>query len=152
VVITPHRRCLDSAARSSFNHRAFNARVDELFALIAPDDDEYAAILRRARDIGQAMERRDWAVEACREATLRNARLLLAIAGCLGWLEFVLTQVAEYWQWLPWIGWGLAHGLDALCAVGGTALLLIAWFLDLRRIRWEGEHSITEANWPDRGQ
>jgi hypothetical protein len=63
------------------------------------------------------------------EATLRNARLLLAIAGCVGWLEFVLTQAAQYWLWLPWLGWGLVHGLDLLCAVGGTALLLVAWFL-----------------------
>jgi hypothetical protein len=36
---------------------AFNARVDELFGLIAPDGDEYAAILRHAREIGEAMEK-----------------------------------------------------------------------------------------------
>ena len=60
---------------------------------------------------------------------MRNPRLLLAIAGCLGWLEFVLTHVAEYWQWLPWMGWGLGHGLDLFCAIGGTALLLAALLL-----------------------
>ncbi len=37
--------------------RVFNARVDELFGQIAPDGDDYAAILRHAREIGEAMER-----------------------------------------------------------------------------------------------
>ena len=36
-------------------HR-FNARIDKLFAQIAPSGDEYAAILRHAREIGEAME------------------------------------------------------------------------------------------------
>ena len=36
--------------------RAFNARVDELFGQIAPDGDDYAAILRHAREIGESME------------------------------------------------------------------------------------------------
>jgi hypothetical protein len=35
----------------------FNARIDELFAQIAPSGDEYAAILRHAREIGEALER-----------------------------------------------------------------------------------------------
>ena len=34
----------------------FNARIDKLFGQIAPDGDEYAAILRHAREIGDAME------------------------------------------------------------------------------------------------
>jgi hypothetical protein len=36
---------------------SLNARIDELFAAIKPDEDEYAAILRHAREIGEAMER-----------------------------------------------------------------------------------------------
>jgi hypothetical protein len=35
----------------------FNARIDELFGQIAPDGDEYAAILRHARELSEAMER-----------------------------------------------------------------------------------------------
>jgi hypothetical protein len=60
---------------------------------------------------------------------LRNPRLHLALAGCLGWLEFVLSQAAQRWQWLPWIGWGLGHDLDLFCAIGGTALLVAALFV-----------------------
>lgn len=41
----------------NMDSRAFNARVDELFAAISPDEDEYAAILRLAREIGRAMVR-----------------------------------------------------------------------------------------------
>jgi hypothetical protein len=37
--------------------RAFSRRVDELFALIGPSQDEFAAILRHSRAIGEAMER-----------------------------------------------------------------------------------------------
>lgn len=33
----------------------FNARVDELFVLLKPDEDELAAIVRHAREIGQAI-------------------------------------------------------------------------------------------------
>ena len=33
----------------------FNARIDELFAAIHPSEDEYAAILSRAREIGSAL-------------------------------------------------------------------------------------------------
>jgi len=54
---------------------------------------------------------------------LRNPRLHLALAGCLGWLDFVLSQAAQRWQWLPWIGWGI------VCAIGGTALLVAALFV-----------------------
>ena len=35
---------------------AFNRRVDELLAAIKPDEDELAAILRHAREIGTAIE------------------------------------------------------------------------------------------------
>jgi hypothetical protein len=40
------------AARTS---ATFAARVDELFALLKPDEDELAAILRHARELGEAM-------------------------------------------------------------------------------------------------
>lgn len=63
---------------------------------------------------------------------MRNPRLLLAIAGCLGWLEFVLSDTAQRWQWVPWIGWGLGHGFNLFCAIGGTALLLAAFFVKRR--------------------
>ena len=43
--------------RNVVARHAFNARVDELFGQIAPDGDDYAAILRHAREIGEAMER-----------------------------------------------------------------------------------------------
>jgi hypothetical protein len=43
--------------RNPAARRAYDARVDELFGRIAPDADEYAAILRHAREIGEAMER-----------------------------------------------------------------------------------------------
>jgi hypothetical protein len=36
--------------------RAFNARVDELFSLLSPGEDELAAIMRHAQEIGQAIE------------------------------------------------------------------------------------------------
>jgi hypothetical protein len=35
----------------------FSQRVDELFALLDPSKEELAAILRHAREIGEAMER-----------------------------------------------------------------------------------------------
>ena len=35
---------------------AFNARVDELFAFLKPGEDELAAIMRHARELGQAIE------------------------------------------------------------------------------------------------
>jgi hypothetical protein len=35
---------------------AFNARVDELFAVLKPGEDELAAIVRHAREIGQAID------------------------------------------------------------------------------------------------
>lgn len=35
---------------------AFNARVDELFDLLKPDEDELAAIVRQARELGQGIE------------------------------------------------------------------------------------------------
>ena len=37
------------------NSAAFNARIDELFATIHPSEDEYAAILSRARELGSAL-------------------------------------------------------------------------------------------------
>jgi len=37
------------------NNAAFNARIDELFATIHPSEDEYAAILSRARELGSAL-------------------------------------------------------------------------------------------------
>jgi hypothetical protein len=36
--------------------RAFNARIDELFATLNPDEDALAAIVRHAREIGGALE------------------------------------------------------------------------------------------------
>jgi hypothetical protein len=57
---------------------------------------------------------------------LSNPRLQLAVAGCLGWLEFLLTQVAQSWDFLPWVGWGLVYYLNLFCAVGGTLLLIAA--------------------------
>jgi hypothetical protein len=106
--------------------RAFNARVDELFAVLKPGEDELAAIVRHAREIGQAIDGSDWVAENCCEATLSSPRLALAIAGCLGWLEFALNYAAERWNLLPWIGWGLGHYVAFVCAIGGTALLLAA--------------------------
>lgn len=35
---------------------AFNARVDELFALLKPDEGEPAAIMRHARELGAAID------------------------------------------------------------------------------------------------
>lgn len=35
---------------------AFNARIDELFALLQPGEDELAAIMRHAREIGGVIE------------------------------------------------------------------------------------------------
>jgi hypothetical protein len=43
--------------RNLDDHRAFDSRLNELFEPIAPDEDEYAAILSHAREIGQAMSR-----------------------------------------------------------------------------------------------
>lgn len=57
---------------------------------------------------------------------MSKPRLHLAIAGCLGWLEFLLTQVAQGWNLLPWMGWGLVYYLNLLCAIGGTLLLVAA--------------------------
>jgi hypothetical protein len=42
--------------RNLGDHRAFNARIDELFATLKPGEDELAAIVRHAREIGQAIE------------------------------------------------------------------------------------------------
>ena len=57
---------------------------------------------------------------------LRSPGVILGTAGCLGWLEFALSQAAQRWQLLPWIGWRLSNDLDAFCALGGTGLLLAA--------------------------
>jgi hypothetical protein len=35
---------------------AFTARIDELFATLKPGEDDLAAIMRHAREIGQAIE------------------------------------------------------------------------------------------------
>lgn len=51
------RHSIRGRFRSIVDRRAFDARVDELFALIAPDGDEYAAILLHARELGDAIER-----------------------------------------------------------------------------------------------
>jgi len=37
------------------NNAGFTARIDELFTVINPTDDEYAEILRRARELGSAL-------------------------------------------------------------------------------------------------
>lgn len=37
------------------NSAPFNARIDELYAAINPNEDQYAAILRHAREIGFAL-------------------------------------------------------------------------------------------------
>ena len=42
--------------RNVGDHRVFNARIDELFAILRPGENEYAAILRHAREIGQAID------------------------------------------------------------------------------------------------
>jgi hypothetical protein len=51
--------CIRYAMRGRFMacraDRAFAARIDELFALLNPNEDEYAAILRDARAIGAAI-------------------------------------------------------------------------------------------------
>jgi len=43
-------------ARFRIGDRAMTARIDELFGVIKPSEDEYAAIVRRACEIGQAMD------------------------------------------------------------------------------------------------
>jgi len=53
----------------------FNARVDELFALLQPGEDELAAIMRHAREIGQRIEGHLGAAEPLkRRAFSRNQR------------------------------------------------------------------------------
>ena len=51
--------CIRYTVRGQFTacraDQAFNARVDELFALLNPDEDEYADILRDARLIGAVL-------------------------------------------------------------------------------------------------
>jgi hypothetical protein len=42
--------------RNLSDSRAFSARIDELLSVLSPSEDEYAAILRHAREIGAAME------------------------------------------------------------------------------------------------
>ena len=77
-----------------------------------------------ARPIGLVMQRRH-----------RLARSLSGL-GCLGLLVMALTHVAERFQILPGMGWGLpnspGHYLDLFSAVAGAALLLAAYVV--RRI------------------
>jgi hypothetical protein len=92
---------------------------------------------------------RDWPVDryanltnkAYDEATLSNARLHLAIAGCLGWLEFAVTHAAQDWNLLPWMGWGLVYYLDLFCTIGGTLLLLAALVVKPRSL---GPHRLRQ--------
>lgn len=49
------RNAVRGRYRNIAARRAFDARVDELFAIIAPNNDEYAAIIRHAREIGRSM-------------------------------------------------------------------------------------------------
>jgi hypothetical protein len=51
------RDAMRSRFRNIIERHHFDARVDELFGQIAPDGDEYGAILRHAREIGDAMEK-----------------------------------------------------------------------------------------------
>jgi hypothetical protein len=39
--------------RNLSDSRAFRARIDELLSVLSPSEDEYAAILRHAREIGE---------------------------------------------------------------------------------------------------
>lgn len=51
----------------------------------------------------------------------------LSLAGCACWAVVGLTHVAEHWNLLPGMGWGLPHSpghyLDLFSAVGGALLL-----------------------------
>lgn len=62
------------------------------------------------------------------------ARLLL-LAGCICLIVMVLTHVAERFQILPMMGWGLpdsaGHYLDLCSVIAGTALLLAAGIVRL---------------------
>jgi hypothetical protein len=58
---------------------------------------------------------------------------LLLVAGCACLLVMVLTHVAERYQFLPGMGWGLpnspGHYLDLFSAVSGVVLVLAALVL-----------------------
>ena len=57
----------------------------------------------------------------------------LGLAGCGCLIIVVLTHVAERFQFLPAMGWGLpnspGHYLDLLSTIGGVMLLLAAFVL-----------------------
>ena len=57
----------------------------------------------------------------------------LAFAGCAGWLVVVLTHIAERFQLLPHMDWGLPnsprHYLDLFSTIAGVMFLLAAFVL-----------------------
>lgn len=59
----------------------------------------------------------------------------LLLAGCICLIVTVLTHVAERFQILPMMGWGLpdspGHYLDLCSVIAGTALLLAAGIVRL---------------------
>ena len=63
--------------------------------------------------------------------------LLLALGGSLCLLIVLLTHVAEHYQILPAMGWGLpdspGHYLDLYSALAGIAFMLAAFILLMRR-------------------
>ena len=65
----------------------------------------------------------------------RWARLLL-LAGCGCLLVVVLTHVAERWDLLPGMGWGLpnspGHYLDLFSAITAIALLVAGYVMSRR--------------------
>jgi hypothetical protein len=61
---------------------------------------------------------------------------ILGLAGCACLLVVALTHVAEWWDILPAMGWGLpnspGHYLDLFSAIAGIGLLLAAAYLKWR--------------------
>ena len=61
---------------------------------------------------------------------------ILGLAGCACLLVVALTHVAERWNILPRMGWGLpnspGHYLDLVSAIAGIGLLLAAAYLKWR--------------------
>ena len=59
------------------------------------------------------------------------AARILGLGGGVCWLIVALTHVAERWQLMPGMGWGLpnspGHYLDLISAVAGTLLVLAAF-------------------------
>jgi hypothetical protein len=70
-------------------------------------------------------------------ARSRAMARILRLVGCACLLIVVLTHVAERWQILPGMGWGLpnspGHYLDLFSALLGVALLTVAYVKSPRR-------------------